>query len=780
MLPKLLRFFEHRWLLAVVTVVLTAVLGVFAGKVRPDYSIEQIFPTFDRSRVDYERFKKDFPFEDAHAVVVVEAPDLFTPAGLARIAALEADLSHIPGVVDTQSLASVRDVTSDGDTLTMEKLFPSTNLPAEELAKRRATATTDPLFRWNLATPDGRATTLLVTLTREVAAKEETRTVFYQRARAVVADHDARARAANVQQTIVLNGLPVIRSAFTEMVNRDLGRLFPAALVVILAILYVTFRSVIEVLAALATIIFSVVWTTGVMGVAHVPLHVLTQVTPIVVMIVSISDTVHVIAHVKDELRAGHGLRQAVARAAADNVVPCLLTEVTIAGGFVALAANDMLMIQQFGLVTAAGMMLTWVANFTVLPLVLSVLAPRPSRSRVEPSAAARGFASFIAWIERVVTTRARTVALVACAVTVVCGALGSRVGKEYYSYDDLRPDAPLAHDLRYVEASTGGSVPMAIYIEPKGPPGTRSPDAMLDPEALALMARITAKLEADYPDDVKSARSLSRYVGKAHALLAGEEQARVQPLPPTRRLAAQELLAIDDPRALRDLVSFDRSTAAVFVMMPDRGSSHASKIIAELRTYFDQEEQRTGYRITLTGIYGIADGIYRSLVGGLGKSLGLSVLVSFAIFFLVLRSWRLALIALVPNVLPLVLTIGIMSLLRIDVKPSTVIVFSITLVIADDDTIQYLSRWRDRFVQLRREGHLEPHREAALGVLRQAGLPMFVTTCAVSVGFLALLRSEFLGLAHLGLLIGVSLLAAVFADLFLTPLLLTRLRPKL
>src|SRR5512146_2555803 len=85
---------------------LSGVLGSFAAKVQPDYSIEMIFPRFDRSRVDYDRFKKDFPFEDAHAIVVVEAPDLFTPAGLRRVAALEDELASIPGVVDTQGLTT--------------------------------------------------------------------------------------------------------------------------------------------------------------------------------------------------------------------------------------------------------------------------------------------------------------------------------------------------------------------------------------------------------------------------------------------------------------------------------------------------------------------------------------------------------------------------------------------------------------------------------------------------------------------------------------------------
>jgi predicted RND superfamily exporter protein len=213
--------------------------------------------------------------------------------------------------------------------------------------------------------------------------------------------------------------------------------------------------------------------------------------------------------------------------------------------------------------------------------------------------------------------------------------------------------------------------------------------------------------------------------------------------------------------------------------MMPDRGSSRATNVLAKLRAYFDEEEKKTGYTITVTGIYGIADGIYRSLVGGLARSLGLSVLVSFAIFFLVLRSWKLAVIGLVPNLLPLVLTVGVMSLLHIDIKPSTVIVFSITLVIADDDTIQYLSRYRERFVALVASGTQSPHREAAMATLRASGLPMFVTMSAVTTGFLALLFSEFLGLANLGLLIGVSLFAAVFADLFLTPLLLMKLKPR-
>lgn len=765
----------HRAAATVGVLALTALLGGFAAKVKPDYSIEMIFPRFDRSRVDYDRFKKDFPFEDAHAIVVVEAPDLFTPAGLGRVAALEQELGEIPGVVDTQGLTTVKDVVADGDDLRTEKLFPRFDLPPDELARRRAIATTDPLFQWNLAKPDGSATSIRVTLTRSTASKEETRTEFLQRARAVLAHHDALARAAGATQKLTLSGLPAIRSQFTEMVNQDLGLLFPVAFLVIVLLLYLTFRSLSDVAASVVTILFSIVWTQGVMGLFGVPIHVLTEITPMIVMIISISDTAHIVTHFREALAGGASVRQAAVVATADSALPCLLTEITIAGGFIGLAVNDMTLIQQFGLVTAAGVMFTWLANMTVLPLMLTFLPRRARQSAApaRPSLAARGLAGFVDVIEAVVTERPRQVMVTVLVIAAGAALASARVGKEYFSYDDLRPQSKLARDLKYVESVHGGTVPLAIYIEPKG---GRKPEAMLEPEALALVDRITQRLERDFPE-VKNAASLSKYMRKTHRLLAGPDAGA---LPASRALTAQELLAIEDPSMMRDILSFDHGTAAIYVMMPDEGSSKATHVIERLRSYFAQEEARVPYRITITGIYGIADGIYRSLVGGLAGSLAIAVLVSFIIFCFVLRSWRLATIALIPNVLPLLLTVAVMSLLHIDIKPSTVIVFSITLVIADDDTIQYLSRFRFRYRELAAAGDPAPHAGAALGTLREIGLPMCLTAGAVSIGFLSLCFSQFLALANLGLLIGVSLIAAVFADLFISPVLLMKLKPRI
>ena len=380
------RMLHRRGFLFLFLVVITGIFGAFASRVRPDFSIEMAFPTFDRSRIDYERYKKDFPYDDAQAVVIVEAADLFTPAGLRRVAALEDALAGIPGVLDTQGLTTTQDLTMEGETLRMEKLFPQAELSAAELARRRQIAVSDPLFAWNLAPPDGRATLVRVNLTREQAKSDEARTIFMQRARVVLAEHARLAEKAGAVQKLTMNGLPIIRAEYTEMVNRDLGVLFPLAFLLVLILLYVTFRKAAYIIAAVVTIYVAVVWTVGVMGILKIPLQALTQITPIIVMIISISDTVHIVLHYRSGLRSGESPRAVLAGALTDSAIPCLLTEVTIAGGFIGLIGNDMVMIQQFGIVTAIGMLLTWLANVTVLPLCLSLVRPKPAPEQPVPA----------------------------------------------------------------------------------------------------------------------------------------------------------------------------------------------------------------------------------------------------------------------------------------------------------------------------------------------------------------------------------------------------------
>ena len=832
-----------------VLTLLSLPLVFFASKVHSDFSVEYLFPDHDQAKTDYDRYKAVYPYEDARALVMVEATDLWTPAGLARVAALESDLAAIqiasptavtrdsPGGVTTVAAVnsvegplSIFDVVASGESVTRERLFPRAGLTQAEIDRRRAIATTDPIFRWQLAPPDGRSATIRVTVERpnalerglpDVSGRDDLRNAFQKALRVVVAKHESPA------QKIVISGLPIIRSEYTEMIDRDKSVMLPLSSAVIFLLLFITFvplreawanlrglrlgrlaASSKEVVAAFITIGASILWTRGAMGILGYPEQILTSILPTVVMIISISDTVHILGHYKDALAAGRTHEDALVHAMADSAWPCLLTEITVALGFLALWTVNIRLVSEFGVATAWGMMLTWIANMTVLPLSIHWLRPKPAEER--HSEAERAFARFIGWIEAQVTERPRRVVACATAICAVALVFALRMGDEYYAFDDLRPGSPIKAEIEYAERTFGGCDPMVVFIEPKQKLGVdgeplfqyqmvdgelasvpfyagrwQRREPVLEPEAIRLADRISGMLESRFKaDGVKRAFSAADYVKKAHRIFAGAEVADKDPIPGTRGLVAQELQPVDDGKILRDYIDFDRASLAVFVNMPDVGSSRIRDIVNRLNPLLRSEEAAMAaaglpVTITITGMFAIGYDIYSTLVTGLLSSLAISILVSFGVFCVVLRSWRLGLMALVPNVVPLTLTFGFMGALGIQLTPTTVIVYSITLVIADDDTTQYFTRFKAVFAEAVARGEPDPYRYCCLLTLRESGLPMFITACAVSLGFLTMLSSQFLGLAHFGVLVGVSLFTAIFGDLFLTPIMLMKWKPR-
>lgn len=865
-------------------------------RLRPDFAVEYFFPEHDRSKIDYDRYNADFPYDDCRALILVQADDLFTRAGLRRLDALERDLSALAGVVDTDGPLTVRDVTAGADadgeaTIRVQELFSGTALSDPELARGRDTATTDPLFRWGLTPPDGSAVVLRVALDPAIGDHAEARMTFLLAARAVLARHETAGQA------LTLIGLPVLRAEYAELIGRDMATLMPVSFAVTLILLFVIFRSTTFVGASVLTILASAIWTMGASAALGIPVQLLTQLTPIVCMIVSISDTVHIANHYRAALATTGSADEAVRDSLIDNFGPCLLTEVVIAIGFLGLLAQDMRMISEFGLLTAIGMLLTWAANVTVLPLALLSLGARAKTATPAETAATRVLGGTTRRIARLGELRPGLVVMVAVLVTAGALIAARGIGREYFTYDDLPAGSRLSRNLRRLETVQGGSVSLTVFLEPKdrdvlvltgapadaaavrdqvaggpigarieaiaavpqllarldrvdvgatpgilliaadgaqhaspadvdrviakatalgwavaalrgadatdldaeawarrgvsrcvdaGDPGAsahlrallRSGEPMLDPVAIQLMDRVRGYLESTFPE-IRRAASAADYWRKLHRIWGGEPAAGMTDLPDSRAAAAQELELLT-PDDVGDFLSYDRATAAVLCVVPDVGSTRSTEMMTMLQAWLQQQSAATGYRLTATGLLSITDGIYRNLVGGLALSLGVAVLISLVAFTAVLRSWRLGLIALVPNLLPLLLTFGIMAALGIDLKPTTVICFSITLVIADDDTIQYLVRFRRRYLELQADGVHGHHGRVARETLEHTGTSMLVSALSISSGFLTLMLSEFVGLRNLGLLIGVSLFSAVFADLYLSPILLRTFRPRI
>jgi len=752
-------------------VLLTLVLGAGAARVRPDFSLEQLFPVGDDDRAAYDRYRRAFPGEDARAVVVVGAEDVVSPAGLARLAALEADLRALPGVARVIGPASLEHLAAGPFGPAREPLLPP-GLPAPELARRAAAAAADPLLAWNVFTPGGRTVSVLVELAPAAAGSDAGRAAFTAAAGAVLSGH------ARAGQQLVLSGLPPLRARIAALVAGDVALLVPLAVLLVLVLLALVYRSAAAAGAGLVTVLLALVWSYGVLGLVGWPLGMLLGVLPVIVVIVSVSDTVHVLTETFARLEAGAAPREAIARALAATAGPCLVTELVLAAGFLTLCAIRIEAALQLGVVTAAAMLATWLANALALPLALSVLVRRAGAR--QPSAGVLRRA--VAWAGRVAEERPGRVLAVAGVVLALAAAAAARVELRYKVFDDLEPGSTLASEIAFAEAAHGGLVPLAVHVLATG----GGPAPALDPEAIRTAERAAAHLRT-FPE-IRHANSLADLLRPLHRALAGDdpEGGPGAGLPEDREGVAQLLATLGDAALSADLVSADRTSLAAVGRATDAGSARVEAIFADLDRWVAAEQARLDARpegprlqLEVTGQLRLFRDVNAMLLGGLLASFGAALLVSLAALSLALRSLRLGLLALVPNAAPVLLVLGFMGLAGIPLSPVTVLAFSITLVIADDDTIQLLTRFRRRFEALPAElPAADRHRQAMRAAHDEAGVPMLTSGLAVSAGFGLLLFSAFLGPARLGALIGVTLLAAAAADLFVTPVLVNRFLP--
>jgi predicted RND superfamily exporter protein len=732
---------------------LAIVAGLAAARVQVDPSIERMHPFGDAAKQDFDRYRAWFPGQDAQVFVIAEGPGVFTPAGLIRLAKLETDLRALPGVRHVVGPAS-----AFGD---YGLMFPlKTRGEQANIDESLAQARSDAMSRLIV-----HPTRLLAIVQVSLATGQGAARVQAERGFAIAAEKLLGQQAAP-DLKLTLSGAPAVRAAIARMIEDDMARLMPLVLLVILILVALAYRRPWYVVATAATLVGAWLAMIGAMGLLGLPFGILTSFAPIVIMIVSLTDTVHVLSDLDTRRRAGVAAPLALVQAMAGAAGPCLATELVIAGGFLSMDLIGLTAVWEFGLATALGVLLAWLSNMLVLPWVLS-LRPGPDASLAQPVQSAPGpLDRVFAWVGRQVVQRPRRILLVSATVGLVSLLSLTQIDQEYRVFDDLRPASALARDLQYAESALGGLVPLAVLIEPLTP----QPGAALTPEALAFQRRVETAL-ADLPEHPP-------VVSLPHLLEPLEQGLMAGLFGRSAETTALALKQLERRQPVDAFLSADRSAAQVVALLPNVGAQRMQELVAAAGAIATNPPP--GYRATVTGNLVMTAHVTAMLTQGLLSSFAAAVTVSFVAFFVALRSARLALIGLVPNVLPVAVLFALMPLLGISLKPSTVIIASMALVIADDDTLQYLLRFKRRYLELKAEGVLEAHQRAALETIHECGRAMFVTSAAVTGGFLLLLFSQFEGIANLGLLTGLTLWIAGLADAFLTPVLLIMLKPRL
>ncbi len=736
-------------LLAVVAV--TAVTAAALGDVEFDASIEAWFLDDDPDLIAYHRFLEHFD-TDQMILVAWDDPSLFTPEGLAFVRDLTEALGELDHVQSAVSLATARQLVATPGVIAVEPLIDWDAPPDPEDLRDRVLG--DDLYVGKLVSADGRVPAVVLwvdNLIEEQGAKTDL-------AHAVEAVGEPFAARRGVD--FAYAGPTMLDEAFFEYTARDLKTVFPAMLVVIVVAILALFGSPAALILPIAVVSLACLWITGGLALFGGRITAVSSAVYPLVLGVGIASAVHITSRYLLLRKDGLEAQEASERALRGLLAPCFFTAATTVAGLASLQTATLGPVRQFGVQAAAGVAAAFLLTFALGPWIL----PRIGGRALKESRGARALDACLAGAGRFALGRPRVVLVVSAVllVTTLAGLAHLTIGSNVLNY--FRDDAPVRTDLLLVDAALDGTTTLEILVE------GAEPDVLKDPELLEGMRRVQ-----DYVGPltgVGATVSLADYLMEVRRAARGGDEAERR-LPANRREAAQLLMMLDDSEDLERLVDFDfqrgRITATVKMSIVEQLASDVPEIEAAVKGMFEPPT-----KVSLTGTSKLIHNMQTYLLESQIRSLSLAFVTVLFALMIALRSVRLGLFSMIPNVLPIGMVLGLMGWTGIGLDPGTVMCGAVALGLVVDDTVHFLHHFR---AEITAGASLE---DAVHATLQATGRALVATTIILVAGFWVLTTASFRPNIYFGLLSGAAIGFALVADLVTLPAALAVVRPKL
>ena len=749
-------FARYRPAIAVFLVLMTVWAAVGITRLGFDDVPRRVYQTQSEEFRTLDEFFKDFGSDESDCLLVLEADNFFTPAAVGTLRRLVADVGAIDGVEAVYSMDDVR--TFEPSSLPFGRnLLPDVDADVAAFERARHTALGDPdhpahpahpMVRGHMLSEDGHTQLVVVKL-------DSTRDSIVQIA-PLIGEIRRAAKAATHKSgvRVRLTGIPPIRVEIYQAVQRDAVKftIIGALLSVLTAI--ALFRRIWPALIVSGAGALGAVWTLGAMGWVGEKLNVINVVLPTLIIVVGLTDAVHLMADIRRSLAAGRTPLEASKDALRHLGLACMMTSVTTAVGFGSLLVAEAEIIKYFGLACAAGALFTMVAVLTTVPLLCSTSLGHYIQGKSEPAETPLSQRLAGALIDRIIA-RAPLVTAVGVVVTMLLATSALRLHPDSWLTETIPAENASFQALRHCDEHMGGSLITYVLVEWDASRNINSPEVL---EAIERTQQVLEKNpDTQYPLSVINvAQSLPEALGTW--------QERLKILLDVKR-NKETLLGQPLNDLLGRLLSQQSRRAIVSARVRDVGSAHHQKMLTSLRKELRQiEADYDGISLRLTGTVAAATGSIDQMIIDLAWSLGLAAAVIFLMMTLVFRSFRFGLLSLLPNVFPLVVTSTVMVVMDIPLQLTTVIVFTICLGIAVDDTIHFLNRFQR---ELAAGGDVPAAvRRAFLAV----GRALVMTTLILLAGFGSVTLSEMPSSRLFAWLSCTAIASALIGDLVILP----------
>ena len=747
---------KNRPLFVTVILSFTALMGYFATTVELEYSMQKLVPSEDKDFKFYKSFKEKFGDDGNKLVCALETEDLFDSAFYNDFAQTCDNLNKISGVKGIISPSHLFHLYVDTlEYLRMKRLVPKGIISQNDLDSFKSEFANLKFYDGLIYNKKSKVSLVLITLDVGVLNSPE-RISLIESIRDPLFEFGERHN-----KEIQLSGLPYIRFQNATYIKREILLFTALAFIVTALLILLLFRNFKTLFVSLLFISIGVVTMLGIQGILGFKLNILSGLLPPLLVVVGVQNTIYIINQYHEQYRRHRNQAKALTRIISHVGVANFLINFTTSVGFGTFYFTHTTILEQFGLVAFITINLIFLINIIGIPILYSFFTPPTIKQTKHLDN--RRFSSFLNWVTTLINKRKRRIFYWFSLFAILGLVFMFRLKPLAFMVDDIPKDSKIYTDMKFIQEHFNGALPYEIVVT------SYEEGNILNGEMLAKCKKLQ-KAVSEY-SEMSKPMSLVEIISAANQAVHDDDP-RYYRIPSNMELGNLALMFPESnsnsTTLINNLVDSTYSQMRISYQMKDVGSERMVEINQEIQEkakhIFSQDE----YDVKITGTSKIFlkgnDYLFDSLLKATFWSL---LIISLTMSFL-FPSWRMVIIAIIPNFVPLVITAGMMGLLGLSLKPSTILIFSISFGITVDSTIHFISTFRREVLK-----NMNTVEKALAITIDEVGISMMYSALAVCSGFAIFIFSDFRGTQSLGWLTGLTIFGGLATNLFLLPALI-------
>lgn len=755
MIKLMQRFGTHPWWVLWALSIVSLLAATQLNDIEVHVSSEELLVRGDPAREFQREVARAFGDEGVNLIFLRDS-HLLDPDKLKVLKAVIDELDQLPFVERTDSLFNVPYLKTVNGYLNKDPYLQElpADIEAGDALMRKALVS--PFVRHVLLSADGTAMAIAVVLkdrdTEDGIGPDDT-AITQALAEVTAGLTPTYAEAFSI-------GLPQVRDEIAANVQREQGKLVPLAVCALLLVLFLLLRQLLDILIPFLTAGLSILWTLGLMGLLGIPLNVVTSVVPILLIIVGSTEDIHLLSEFRHGQRSGLDAPAAIRRMTRKIGRIVMLTFLTSAIGFLTVALSGIEVLVEFGLIAATGLTLNFLITISLIPALLA-LAGRyridGGRRLVLPTDLEWPI-RFYAFLRR----HRRPVIGVVVFITVLAASGIPQIHINHNTIDSLGNQSELRKRFDEVNASLAGLESFSIVLD-SGIEGTFLKARYVN--ELVKIQEFIAGLDAERGAG-HSSTSFADYL----ALLNAAFEEIEQPKQPKTDDIVNELMLFLDYDHVKGYVTPDYSRARILVRHNIAATEPLQDYIDRIQGFIDANLD-AGLNARIGGDSVLTLSATRAMIAGQLQSIALLMVIVLVIIAVLFADLKVGLLALLPNVFPVVVLFGVMGWFGIPLNIGTTMAAAIAIGLAVDDTMHFMLRYNAELKSSKSQLH------AMHATLRGEALPVIATSVALCAGFLVFSQSQFEPIAQFGMLSALVIASALVADFIITPLTIAALR---